>query len=129
MARPPRVGVSGSRKAMSACERWGHARTLSDQLLSSDPIAVSMPPWPVRLVSCGPTVFSARRGPVPLQVLVPAFEITQQVHRIDLSPLAAVAFEMGDLQVCRLVSAAIAEGNAMIDLPLRRDYRLTTQRT
>jgi hypothetical protein len=31
------------RRAMSAIRQMGHARTLSDQLLPSDPVAVTMP--------------------------------------------------------------------------------------
>src|SRR3982074_1200488 len=40
--QPDRVPDDWRRKAMSAIRQMGHARTLSDQLLPSDPVAVTM---------------------------------------------------------------------------------------
>jgi HSP20 family protein len=42
--QPDRVLDDRRRKAMSAIREMGHARTLSDQLLPGDPVAVTMPP-------------------------------------------------------------------------------------
>jgi len=40
---PDRVLNDWRRKAMSAIREMGHARTLSDQLLPGDPVAVTLP--------------------------------------------------------------------------------------
>src|SRR5207245_10879058 len=41
--KPDRVLDDRRRKAMSAIREMGHARTLSDQLLPGDPVAVTLP--------------------------------------------------------------------------------------
>jgi hypothetical protein len=51
------------------------------------------------------------------EVQISTFEVTQQVHRIDLMTLLPIAGEVGDLNIRGFIPAPIAERNTMIDLP------------